>query len=246
MGMNSGQNKVNNKVSITGLWKIMTVPLIVILVSCFIPITGASFGLNEYVATGLGFVFPMLLFIAFYYFASKCIQDLEKLGADGLTEAEINRVIEKYTGIVDGIGTAMPLIGAAILLYTIGHKFEDDNVRRLAFEGFAVPFEIKAILILAAAKLFESVFDDIALEFQTQSSVSENSVSTIVSMLDSLASLDKDAVVQLKEFLETTDKSTADPELIKSLNGCLDSLKDENVTQGVDRLARLAELLKSR
>ena len=78
---------------------------------------------------------------------------------NGASEASITRIIDRYSGIVDGIGTALPLLGAAILLISI-------EKGPSIFLGFAVPFEIKSIIILAIAKLFDSVFDALALKYQ--------------------------------------------------------------------------------
>ena len=76
----------------------------------------------------------------------------------GASEGSISRIINRYSGIVDGIGTALPLLGAAILLVSIK---EGPTI----FLGFSVPFEIKAIVILAMAKLFDSIFEAQALRY---------------------------------------------------------------------------------
>ena len=81
----------------------------------------------------------------------------EENGASGSIYHEI---IDRYSGIVDGIRTALPLLGAAILLISI-------EKGPTIFLGFAVPFEIKSIIILAMhCKTFDSVFDTIALKYQ--------------------------------------------------------------------------------
>ena len=54
---------------------------------------------------------------------------------------------------------ALPLIGAAILLVSI-------RLGEEVFLGISVPFEIKALIVLAIGKLFEPVLDQIGLEFQ--------------------------------------------------------------------------------
>ncbi len=78
------------------------------------------------------------------------------------TETEIVKTIEKWSGTVDSIGTALPLIGAAVILFTVGLGKEN---QKLFFE-FAIPFEIKSLFILAIAKLFESVFDEFEIQVQ--------------------------------------------------------------------------------
>ncbi len=104
--------------------------------------------------------FPFIVYLVFIYFGIKANMALKKeLSGKGSSEAAITRIIDRYNGIVDGIGTALPLLGAAILLISI-------EKGPTIFLGFAVPFEIKSILILAIAKLFESVFDALALKYQ--------------------------------------------------------------------------------
>lgn len=101
-----------------------------------------------------------ILFIILFLICRKIV--LEKIERETPSETEIIKVIEKWSGIVDGIGTALPLIGAAVILFTVGlgKDFQD------LFLSFAVPFEIKSLLILATAKLFESVFDEFEIQIQ--------------------------------------------------------------------------------
>ncbi len=73
--------------------------------------------------------------------------------------ATIDRVINSYTSIIDSISTALPLIGAAILLISI--KLGEE-----VFLGLSVPFEVKALIVLALGKLFEPVLDQLGVEFQ--------------------------------------------------------------------------------
>lgn len=104
--------------------------------------------------------FPFAVYVVFIYFAFRANVALKREISDkGSSESAITRIIDRYSGIVDGIGTALPLLGAAILLISI-------EKGPTIFLGFAVPFEIKSILILAIAKLFESVFDALALKYQ--------------------------------------------------------------------------------
>jgi hypothetical protein len=71
----------------------------------------------------------------------------------------IDRIITSYNSVIDGIATALPLIGAALLLISI--KLGEE-----IFLGLSVPFEIKALIILALGKLFEPVLDQLGVEFQ--------------------------------------------------------------------------------
>jgi len=73
--------------------------------------------------------------------------------------ATIDRVIGSYNSVIDSIATALPLIGAAILLISI--KLGEE-----IFLGLSVPFEVKALIVLAIGKLFEPVLDQLGMEFQ--------------------------------------------------------------------------------
>ncbi|TRZ65649.1 hypothetical protein D4R20_01725 [bacterium] len=99
-----------------------------------------------------------ILFILFAYFSNRSLK--KQIELKGPTADIISRIIDSYSGIVDGISTAMPLLGAAILLISIK---EGPTI----FLGFSVPFEIKSIMILAIGKLFGSVFEVQGLQFQT-------------------------------------------------------------------------------
>ena len=101
-----------------------------------------------------------LLFIVLFFVCRKIV--FEKINRENPSETEIVKVIEKWSGIVDGIGTALPLIGAAVILFTVGLGKDYQDL----FLSFAVPFEIKSLLILATAKLFESVFDEFEIQIQ--------------------------------------------------------------------------------
>jgi hypothetical protein len=72
----------------------------------------------------------------------------------------IDRIIESATSVIDSIATALPLIGAAILLISI--KLGEE-----IFLGISVPFEIKALIVLALGKLFEPVLDQLGVDFQS-------------------------------------------------------------------------------
>ena len=74
--------------------------------------------------------------------------------------ATIDRIINSYQSVIDSISTALPLIGAAILLISI--KLGEE-----VFLGLSVPFEVKALIVLAIGKLFEPVLDQLGVEFQS-------------------------------------------------------------------------------
>lgn len=71
----------------------------------------------------------------------------------------IDRLIEAATSVIDSIATALPLIGAAILLISI--KLGEE-----IFVGISIPFEIKALIVLAIGKLYMPVLDQLGVEFQ--------------------------------------------------------------------------------
>jgi hypothetical protein len=98
-----------------------------------------------------------ILFILFAYLSNRSLK--KQIAMKGPAEDIIARLIESYSGLVDAIATAMPLLGAAILLISIKEG-------PIIFLGFSVPFEVKSILILAIGKLFGSVFEVQGLQFQ--------------------------------------------------------------------------------
>ncbi|HMS65538.1 MAG TPA: hypothetical protein PKD83_09835 [Ignavibacteria bacterium] len=117
---------------------------------------------KEVVAMNLWYypILIYLLFIALLFWTMKVVK--EKLNEGKSSEKELVKTIEKWSGLVDGIGTALPLIGAAVILFTIGLGKENQKL----FLELAVPFEIKSLFILASAKLFESVFDEFEIQIQ--------------------------------------------------------------------------------
>ncbi|MEO8233638.1 MAG: hypothetical protein ABI638_15265 [Ignavibacteriota bacterium] len=96
--------------------------------------------------------FVLMAFLAF----NKLKLEIIRTPASGT----IDRIINSYTSIIDSVATALPLIGAAILLISI--KLGEE-----VFLGLSVPFEVKALIVLALGKLFEPVLDQLGVEFQT-------------------------------------------------------------------------------
>ena len=102
---------------------------------------------------------PFIVYAIFVLLAELSYRKLmREVSTKGCSEEIIERITNRYAAIVDGIGTALPLLGAALLLISIKEG-------PIIFLGFSVPFEIKAIVILAIAKLFETVFDSQGLRF---------------------------------------------------------------------------------
>ncbi len=96
------------------------------------------------------------LFILLSYLTYRKLK--EEIARNPVSET-IDRVVDSYTSVIDSISTALPLLGAAILLISI-------RLGEEVFLGLSVPFEIKALIILAIGKLFEPVLDQLSVEFQ--------------------------------------------------------------------------------
>lgn len=99
-------------------------------------------------------VYGLFIFISFMAFNRLKLEIIRTPATE-----TIDRVIESSTSVIDSISTALPLIGAAILLVSI--KLGEE-----VFLGLSVPFEIKALIILAIGKLFQPVLDQLGVDFQ--------------------------------------------------------------------------------
>lgn len=160
---------------------------------------GASFTNQNLVPKGFWWLpfAAYILFILFAYFSNRSLK--KQIATKGPAADIIARIIESYSGLVDAIGTAMPLLGAAILLISI-------KIGPVIFLGFSVPFEIKSIIILAIAKLFGSVFETQGLQFQaiteeinkfeTEYSFFNQSMNQI-SLVESIKSANEDLVMNM-------------------------------------------------
>ncbi|MGQ9799531.1 MAG: hypothetical protein ACUVRG_09630 [Ignavibacterium sp.] len=95
--------------------------------------------------------FVFLAFLAYYRLKIEIIRTP--------ASATIDRIINSYTSVIDSISTALPLIGAALLLISI--KLGEE-----IFLGLSVPYEVKALTVLAIGKLFEPVIDQLGVKFQ--------------------------------------------------------------------------------
>jgi len=102
---------------------------------------------------------PVITYAFFIFMAFLAYSKLKLEIIRTPASATIDRVINSYTSIIDSISTALPLIGAAILLISI--KLGEE-----IFLGLSVPFEVKALIVLALGKLFEPVLDQLGVEFQ--------------------------------------------------------------------------------
>ena len=99
-------------------------------------------------------VYALFLFISFLAYNRLKLEIIRTPATE-----TIDRIIEASTSVIDSISTALPLIGAAILLVSI--KLGEE-----VFLGLSVPFEIKALIILAIGKLFQPVLDQLGVDFQ--------------------------------------------------------------------------------
>ncbi len=99
-------------------------------------------------------VYAIFVFIAYLSYSKLKIEIIRTPATE-----TVDRLVESAMSVVDSIATALPLIGAAILLISI--KLGEE-----VFLGLSVPFEIKALIVLALGKLFEPVLDQLGVEFQ--------------------------------------------------------------------------------
>jgi hypothetical protein len=102
---------------------------------------------------------PLIVYAMFIFFAYLAYEKLIVEMKRNPASETIDRVITSYTSVIDSIATALPLLGAALLLISIRMGEE-------IFLGLSVPFEIKALIVLALGKLFEPVLDQLGVEFQ--------------------------------------------------------------------------------
>ena len=102
---------------------------------------------------------PLVTYAMFIFFAYLAYEKLIVEMKRNPASETIDRVITSYTSVIDSIATALPLLGAALLLISIRMGEE-------IFLGLSVPFEIKSLIVLALGKLFEPVLDQLGVEFQ--------------------------------------------------------------------------------
>ncbi len=102
---------------------------------------------------------PVVVYALFFFLAFLAYEKLKVEVKRTPTSETIDKILTSYTTIIDSIAMSLPLIGAAILLISI-------RLGEEVFLGLSVPFEVKALIILAVGKLFEPVIDQLGLEFQ--------------------------------------------------------------------------------
>lgn len=102
---------------------------------------------------------PVLIYLFYVLLAYAAFTKLKKEVSRTPATETIDKIVSAYTTIIDSISMTLPLIGAALLLISI--KLGEE-----VFLGLSVPFEVKALIILALGKLFEPVLDQLSLEFQ--------------------------------------------------------------------------------
>lgn len=100
------------------------------------------------------FAYALFLFISYLAYNKLKIEIIRTPASE-----TIDRLIEASTSVIDAIATALPLIGAAVLLISI-------TLGEEIFVGLSVPFEIKALIVLAIGKLYMPVLDQLGVEFQ--------------------------------------------------------------------------------
>jgi hypothetical protein len=100
------------------------------------------------------FAYALFLFISYLAYNKLKIEIIRTPASE-----TIDRLIEASTSVIDSIATALPLIGAAVLLISI-------TLGEEIFIGLSVPFEIKALIVLALGKLYMPVLDQLGVEFQ--------------------------------------------------------------------------------
>lgn len=102
---------------------------------------------------------PVITYALFVFLAFLAYNNLKMEIVRTPASETIDKIMSSYTSIIDSISTALPLIGAAILLISI-------RLGEEVFLGLSVPFEVKALIVLALGKLFEPVLDQLGVEFQ--------------------------------------------------------------------------------
>jgi len=102
---------------------------------------------------------PVLVYLFYVLLAYATFNKLKKEVNRSPATETVDKIVSAYVTIIDSISMALPLIGAALLLISI--KLGEE-----VFLGLSVPFEVKALIVLALGKLFEPVLDQLSLEFQ--------------------------------------------------------------------------------
>lgn len=188
-------------------------------------------------------VIPVGAFIYFNVLSNRARRDLkEEVKKTDSSESEITRIIDKYSGIVDAIGTALPLIGAAILLGIVGSGIKGDKFDQY-FTGFAVPFEVISILVLASAKLYESVFDELSLNYQEVTDLVKSTEKKYYhdEQIKAIESI-RNENIESKEIQLPALTAEEHEQIRKTytlMNSLVDGLKNETVSKTIEQLLLL-------
>ncbi len=198
--------------------------LVVIISIVLFPFTKVPFDYfqNTFIFI-FSYVFPLLVFAVYVLMAYKANSELSK--DKHLTEAKITLKVDKYSGIVDGIGTALPLIGAALLLY---YAVKPNSTE--IFYGFAAPLEIKSIFLLASAKLYESMFDSLAERYLTIVRSENDNAQLLEALKKRIVEFSNEDIVKLDSISQMANQNS------EALNGFVNNLKDlSNILGGKDK-----------
>lgn len=158
--------------------------------------------------------YPVIIYIIFFLCLTLVRKKLDESLSPGTSRKELSKMIDKWSGIVDGIGTALPLIGAAVILLTVGLGRDYEYL----FIEFAVPFEIKSLFILAIAKLFEFAFNELELQYQR---MLPEDVEEEGSKMPGVNLPDRETMEEFRHVLRewnTTVENMRDPVLEKNLD----------------------------
>lgn len=180
---------------------------------------------QEIVAINLWY-YPIIVYAIFIYCILRSISIVtKKIEGRQSSETEVIKTIEKWSGIVDGIGTALPLLGAAVILFTIGLGKENQKL----FLEIAVPFEIKSLFILASAKLFESVFDEFEIQVQNLYDRINGKSDDLIMKETRIEFVNLPSEYQLDEMNKT----------IKELKATVESMKDPQFDDTLKKILKI-------
>lgn len=198
--------------------------LVVIISIVLFPFTKVPFDyFQDTLIFVFSYVFPLLVFGVYVLMAYKANSELSK--DKHLTEAKITLKVDKYSGIVDGIGTALPLIGAALLLY---YAVKPNSTE--IFYGFAAPLEIKSIFLLASAKLYESMFDSLAERYLTIVRSENDNAQLLEALKKRIVEFSNEDIVKLDSISQMANQNS------EALNGFVNNLKDlSDILGGKDK-----------
>ncbi|MEO8399920.1 MAG: hypothetical protein ABI550_08930 [Ignavibacteriaceae bacterium] len=189
---------------------------------------------------------PVLVYIFFIFTAYLAYKKLKIEISRTPASETIDRLITSYTSVIDGVATALPLIGAAILLISI--KLGED-----VFLGLSVPFEIKALIVLAIGKLFEPVLDQLGVEFQNVVThvhdIREKYFSEIhYQGNDSINKLPEISIKDFEQYKEVLSQTSVLSEgILKNFNGINLILQKINENQNIssEKIEQLNKLAQS-